>query len=118
RGRGGGDEDDDRGDGDAGRVDDAHADFGLRDVVQILALDRDEEGEVFSWLSRARLWSLQFSLTWQPYGGGGSGITMADTERMPLCQAVAWHRWIVEQREHEGASIRRAQEEARGGAKR
>ena len=81
--------------------------------MQHLLADRDEQGDAFTWLNRWRIWSLQFALTWQPHGGGGSGVSMADTGRMPLAQAMAWYRWIGETRDNEAAALRRAHEEAR-----
>jgi hypothetical protein len=81
--------------------------------MQYLLVDRDEQGEAFTWLNRWRLWQLQFVLTWQPHGGGGSGITLADTAAMPLAMAMGWYRWIGQQREHESAEIRKAHENAR-----
>ena len=81
--------------------------------MQHLLVDREEDGEGFTWLNRWRVWSLAFGLTWQPHGGGGSGLTLADAERMPLGKAVAWHRWIIEAREREARAINQAREDAR-----
>jgi hypothetical protein len=81
--------------------------------MQHLLADRDEEGNAFTWLNRWRLWSLQFALTWQPHGGGGSSLSLGDTMRMTLAQAWAWYRWIGETREREAENIQHAHEEAR-----
>jgi len=81
--------------------------------MQLLLVDRDEEGQAFTWLNRWRISSLRFALTWQPHGGGGSGITRADTGRMPLWEAMAWYRWIGETREREARAIREAHESAK-----
>jgi hypothetical protein len=84
-------------------------------VMQHVCSGLEDGRTVFTWLNRWRVWNLQFALTWQPYGGGGSGVSLADTERMSLAQAMAWYRWIGETREAEAESIKRARADAQRG---
>jgi hypothetical protein len=81
--------------------------------MQHLLVDRDEHGEAFTWIHLQRVWRLSFALTWQPHGGGGSGVTLADVAAMPIRQAMAWYRWIGEARESEAKAIQAAREKAR-----
>lgn len=70
---------------------------------------RDSDAKLFSWLNLGQLWSLQFALTYQPFGGSSAGLSLRAVDKMTLAKAIWWRDVALpKQRETEAEAIKNA----------